>query len=308
MLRHIKSLRELLEAFPTEESCLEYIEQWRWKGNVKSPFAEHSKVYKCANGKYICKETRKYFTARTGTVFEKTKIPLRDWFIAIWLMASHKKGISSVHLAQELGIRQASAWYLGNKVRRLLGMAEEEQPVSGIFEIDEMVLGGLNKNRPQSKKIKNSRGAHTPDKTWVLGIILRNGWLRTYVLDTRDRDKTQAIIRKLIAQGSVIITDSWSGYFGLDDVYRHYQVKDGKRCDSETRSRSLHTNAIEGAWRGFKAGYRAIYNWWSKKHIPFYLDEFTFRYNHRKLKTIDRFSLILGNAFKRITYKDIIAA
>jgi len=305
---HVKSIKTLLDTFPTDQSCLEYLEWTRWEGNVTSPFVEHGKTYKCKNGRYMCKETRKYFTARTGSIYEKTKIPLRDWFVAIWLLTSHKKGISSVLLSGEIGVTLKTAWYMSSKIRRSFGMVDEgiETKVSGILELDEAVYGGLNGNRHKDKKFKDAQGGHTPDKTWVLGIFQRNGKLRAYAIPGRKPEFVQPIIRELVEPGSVLITDAWTGYNGLDEEYYHFVVKDGNKI-ARNFNPEIHTNNIEGAWGTMKRGYNGIYNWWSKKHLQFYLNEFVYRFNHRLPKQSHRFFLFLKNTFQRITYKDIRA-
>lgn len=298
---HIKSIKSLLECFNTEQSCMEYLEYVRWEGNPVSPFDEKGKVYKCKNGKYFCKNTRKYFTVRNNSVFEKTKIPLRDWFVAIWLMNSTKKGVSSLQLMEHIGVTRSTAWFLGQKVRHLLGMEPEYENL-GIFELDEAVFGGLNGNRRKDKKIPNSQGGHSPDKTWVLGIIQRSGELRALVMPSRSPEHAQPLIRKYIKTGSALITDSWKGYNGLDE-YQHYIVKDGK--SAQKFNPEIHTNTIEGAWGILKRGYIGIYNWWSKKYLQHYINEYVFRYNTRKMKICHRFSLFLKKVFRRITYRDI---
>jgi transposase-like protein len=298
---HIKSIKGLLEYFPTEQSCIEHLELVRWKNIPVSPFDENAKVYKCKNGKYICKNTRKYFTVRNGSVFEKTKIPLRDWFLAIWLMNSTKKGVSSLQLMEHIGVTKSTAWFLGQKIRHLLGMAPEYEDL-GIFQLDEAVFGGLNHNRRQDKKIQNSQGGHTPDKTWVLGMVQYNGEFRALAMPARSPEFAQLMVRKYIKPGSAIVTDPWRGYHGLDE-YWHFVVKDGQR--SYKNKPEIHTNIIEGAWGILKRGYMGIYNWWSKKYLQHYLNEYVFRYNTREMKICQRFSLFLEKVFRRIAYRDI---
>jgi hypothetical protein len=301
---HVKSLRQLLEAFPTEKACLEFIEWRRWRGNVTSPFVEKGKAWRCGNGKYMCAKTRKYFTGRTGSIFEKTKIPLRDWFIAAFHMNSYKKGISSTHLARELGITQCSAWHLAQKLRSFFGIPQEEKPMVGVFEMDEAVFGGSNLNRHKDKKFPHGKGGHSPDKTWVFGILQRGGPLRVWAIDRREGDLVQAIVRKVISPGSVIITDAWKPYRGLAHEYLHYQVKDGEKI-GRYYDPKIHTNSIEGAWAPFKRGYSGIYNWWSKKYLGNYIAEFAFRHNTRKMNDWDRFLLFLDNVYRRVTRADL---
>lgn len=148
---YITSLRTLLDTFSSEQICLDYLEKRRWNGNVVSPFVDNGPVWNCKKGKYVCKTINKYFTVKTGTIFEKTKFPVRDWIIAIWHMTSYKKGISSVQLVTELGVTQTTAWYLASKIRRLYNIPSEEK-LDGIFESDETFVGGKNKNRHKDKQ------------------------------------------------------------------------------------------------------------------------------------------------------------
>lgn len=302
---HIKSIRQLIEAYPTEESCIEFYEALRWNGNVTSPFVPGYGAWKCKGGKYRCKKTQKYFTVKTRSIFEKTKIPLRDWMIAMFHMTQMKKGISSIALAGQIGVTQKTAWYMAQKIRNFFAIEEnEEDNRIGVYELDEACFGGLQSNRHIDKKVPNSKGGHGADKTWVLGIIERGGKLSALQMPGRDGEFAQLIIRRTIPPGSIIITDAWNGYSGLDDQYRHYIVKDGNKI-AQNYNPEIHTNNIEGGWGSFKRGYTGIYNWWSKKHLQFYLNEFVYRFNTRKIDNFERLYLYLRNIFSRITYNDI---
>ena len=141
------SLIELLEAFPDEESCIVYLEKLRWRnGKVKSPFDKKSKVYYLPNHRYMCKNTQKIFNVKVGTIFHGTKLPLRKWFMAIWLVLAHKKGISSLQLSRDLKITQKTAWYILQKIRTYF-ICRNRGRLSGEVECDETFLGGKNKNR-----------------------------------------------------------------------------------------------------------------------------------------------------------------
>lgn len=104
--------------FPSEDACMEYLAETRWGGIVTSPFIANSKVYKCAGHRYKCKQTGKYFTARTNTIFHNSKIPLQKWFQAIWLMQHLPQGMTSVALAKELGTTQKTAWFILRRLKR----------------------------------------------------------------------------------------------------------------------------------------------------------------------------------------------
>lgn len=118
---NFNTILDLINAFPDEQSCIDHLEQLRWNGNIISPFDNNSKVYKCANNKYRCKETGKYFNVKTQTLFDNSKVKLRKWFLAIWLVTSHKKGISSIQLSKDIGVTQKTAWFMLQRIRNCFG-------------------------------------------------------------------------------------------------------------------------------------------------------------------------------------------
>ena len=164
----------LIQNFPDEQTCINHLEQLRWNGNVVSPFDATSKVYKCAGNKYRCKNTRKYFNVRTGCLFDNTKIKLQTWFLAIYLITGHKKGISSLQLSSVLHVTQKTAWFMLQRIRNCFGIDNNDK-LNNEVEIDESFMGGKNKNHNSSKKVAYSQGRSYKDKTPVLGMMVRNG-------------------------------------------------------------------------------------------------------------------------------------
>lgn len=161
--KDFNSIIEIFTTFPTEQSCIEHLEQMKWNDEVISPFDENSKVYKCKNNRYWCTNTRKYFNAKTNTIFENTKIPLVKWFIAIYLNTTHKKGISSLQLSRDIGVTQKTAWFMLQRIRSCYSQPEETK-LEGVVEIDETFVGGKNKNRHWDKKVPQSQGRSFKDK------------------------------------------------------------------------------------------------------------------------------------------------
>lgn len=298
----ISSLFNLSVAFPTEESCLEYLEQHFWKNGVVSPFDPSSKVYNYGNHKYRCKNTGKNFTVRTNTLFHSSKISLRKWFMAIWLVANHKKGISSCQLAREIEVRQATAWRMLHNIRECF-FCENNHQLDGAVELDETYVGGKNKNRHANKKVKNSQGRSCKDKTPVLGMLERNGKVVCRVLKAVNRRTLTAPILKTIKRTATLYTDEYDGYNVVGKVYERKIVCHGK---GQYADGDATTNSIEGFWSILKRGIIGIYHQTSRKHLQRYVNEFCFRYNTKELSSAERFNLLLCNINYRTTYQDLI--
>ena len=143
-----KSVIELIKAFPTQEICINHLEQLRWNGNVVSPFDATSKVYKCAGHKYKCKNAGKYFNVCTNTLFDNTKIELPTWFLAIYLVTGHENGISSLQLAKDLNVTQKTAWFMNHRIRNCFGIIDkiDGEKMGGegvVIEVDEKAIGWI---------------------------------------------------------------------------------------------------------------------------------------------------------------------
>ena len=300
--KSFKSILELLKAFPDEQSCIDHLEALRWDGFVVSPFDATSKVYKCKGNKYRCKNTGKYFNVKTQTLFDNTKVCLQKWFLAIWLVTSHKKGISSLQLAKDIDVTQKTAWFMLQRIRKCFGI-ENDNDLDNDVEVDETYIGGKNKNRHKSKKVENAQGRSLKDKAAVVGMIEREGKLNArQVGDVKAKTLTKEIIRN-VKETARLHTDEWVGYKGLSRIYDHSFVKHGQ---GEYVNGRVHTNTIEGFWSLLKRGIVGIYHFTSKKHLQAYVDEFVFRYNTREHSEQARFNAMLLNMEVRTTYRGLI--
>ncbi len=295
------TILELIKAFPDEQTCIDHLTELRWNGNVVSPFEANSKVYKCKGNKYRCKVSGKYFNVKTATLFDNTKIPLQKWFLAIWLITSHKKGISSVQLATDLGVTQKTAWFMNHRIRNCYGL-DKTTKLDGEVEIDETYIGGKNKNRHADKKIANSQGQG--EKAPVLGMLQRGGKVIAKHLDAVRVETVSPEIVQSVKDTAMIYTDEWAGYKSLDRVYSHLSVKHSM---GEYVQGAVHVNSLEGFWSILKRGIVGIYHFTSKKHLQKYVDEFAFRYNTRAHSEASRINLLLANTEHRLTYKALIA-
>jgi transposase-like protein len=302
--REFSSLLEFTRIFGTEEACIAHLEELYWEGVPVSPFNPESKVYKCKNGKYRCAETKKYFDVTHSTMFQGCKVDLPTFFMAIYLITSLKRGISSYDLAEELKVSQKTAWFLLHRIRACCG-AENMQPLSGIVEADESMVGGKQKNRHLNKRFKGTGGRSTIDKDAVFGMVERGG--RIVLVNVPDCDGTtlQPIIKKLVEPGAVFITDSWNAYNGLESDYLAYQIKDTVNGYKNDYNPEIHTNSIEGAWRHVKAAISGTgtYNHVATKHLQFYLHECAYRYNLRDKDQNYKFNYLVNNSGIRTKYK-----
>lgn len=297
------SIIELVKVFKDEQICIDHLENLRWNGDVVSPFDYNSKVYKCKGNKYRCKNTGKYFNVKTGTLFDNSKIELQKWFLAIYIITSHKKGISSMQLSKDIAVTQKTAWFMLQRIRNCFGI-ENDNELENVVEADETFIGGKNKNRHANKKIENSQGRSVKDKTPVVGFVERNGKLNANAVKNTSIETLTLEAIKFVKQATIIYTDEWLGYNALKRIYDHHYVKHNQ---GEYVNGAIHTNTIEGFWSLLKRGIVGIYHFTSKKHLQKYVDEFVFRYNTRNIENESiRFNSLLNNSENRLTYKMLI--
>lgn len=298
-----ESLLDLIQKFPDEEACIRHLELIRGNnGKITSPFSPGSKVYKLKNHWYRCKATGKNFNVKTRTIFENTKIPLPKWFIAIWLITSHKRGISSYQLARDIHVTQKTAWFMLHRIRKGIEDANDIE-LEGTIEIDETFVGGKNKNRHRDKKVKHSQGRSFDDKTPVIGMVQRGGLLVAKVIKSTKGEYLTPVITQYASKDAVLYTDEWQGYNGIKSLYEHdfidHSVK--QYCKGE-----VCTNTIEGFWGIFKRGIIGVYYKTSRKYLHYYVNEFVFRYNTRDWMEGERFNVAFeGFINNRLTYKEL---
>jgi transposase-like protein len=319
MTNDFKSLIELNDYFKEEKTCYEFLALQIWdEGKPVCPFCNSTKVYttksrsnkpsKAGIPEYRCanKECAKKFSATKGTIFESSKIPLRTWYAAIFLLTTSKKGISSVQLAEQLQVTQKTSWFLNHRIRE---MFKETAPdmLTGVVEADETFVGGKNKNRHQNKKKGGGTGGRPApdDKTAVVGLVQRNGKVLTFVVPNTTSEIIHPIMQEHVQAGSTVITDYYRSYIGIGDNYNHVRVKP----DPETYKTvgDQHTNTIENFWSTFKRGYIGIYHYMSPKHLNRYTNEFGYRYNNREDSGVTKFHHVVKNSGKvRLKYEKLI--
>lgn len=299
---NFKSIMDIMQAFPNEQACIDYLEKMRWDGNVVSPYDPSSKVYRCKDNKFKCKNTGKYFTVRTQTLFDSSNLPLIKWFVAIWMITCNKKGVSSCQLARDIDVTQKTAWFMLHRIRKCFGI-ENDSELNNDVEVDETFIGGKNKNRHRDKKVEKCQGRSFKDKTPVIGMIERGGKAVTLVIKDTSKESLTPAVLNTVNTNAKLYTDEWKGYNRINDIYVREFVDHGKGVYGVG---NVYTNTIEGFWSIIKRGIIGIYHYVSRKHMQVYMDEFTFRYNTRHMTQHERFSLLLSNTNYPLSYKELV--
>lgn len=294
---------QLFKMFPDAESARVYLESRLWPEGCKCPVCGlPDRITARKDGYYRCNQCKEDFTVRTGTIFERSHVPLHKWLYAMYLLVTARKGISSLQLSKEIGIMQKSAWFVLHRLREACG--DDLTQLSGIIEIDETYVGGKEGNKHERKKLKAGRGA--VGKTAVLGMKERGG--RTFAMPVADvdMDTVHRAIYDKVQVGSTVHTDEAPVYNGIDGLFfKHDSIN---HTAGEYVRGDVTTNSIESVFAVMKRGIVGVYHHTSRKHLARYVDEFSFRLNDGNVKnhTLTRLdSFVRATAGKRITYKEL---
>jgi len=300
-LKQPKPIQQLTAAqfdrmFPDEGACCAYLVGRRWPQGVRCPRcgAEISRQVSTMPWHWQCREcapeTTYRFSHLTGTIFENTNKPLRDWFKVAHLMLTSKKGMSALQIMRYMGFGSyKTAWLMCHKIRTAL--MEDIEQLGGIVEVDETFVGGKAKNRHWDKRGGGGgTGGIGSGKTAIVGAVSRKGNVVARVVENVRADTLTAFVREAVSHKvSLLCTDQWTGYKHLGKEYPHGMVDHAK---GQYVVGAIHTQTIEGFWSIFKRGIVGTFHKMSAKYMPLYVAEFQFRYNNRE--NADIFGTAIG--------------
>ena len=302
------SFYKFFKRFPDEESAHKFFAERRWGKDEKKRFCPHCGSVRTVRSKhrmpYHCKDCRKRFSIRTGTILAESNIPLHKWLMAMYLLNTNLKGVPSTKLASDLGITQKTAWFLAHRIRKAFEDQQEAKFVSDV-EVDETYMGGKYSNMHKSRKPRMV-GAGPQDKTPVVGIKERGSRkVKAKVTERASGVLLRGMVTETVKEGVVVYTDQNRSYEGLvKKNYKHESVNHGV---GEYIRGKAHTNGVESFWSMLKRGHTGIYHKMSKKHLQRYIDEYVGRHNIRPLATMTQIEITFkGMNGKRLKYKDLI--
>ncbi len=298
------TLQEAIIYYADEDKALEFVAKLRWPDGVVCPRCESREVWFLKTRRvWKCSGCKKQFSVKVGTVMEDSPIPLGKWLAAIWLVTNCKNGISSCEMARDLHVTQKTAWFLNHRVRLMMHAGSFDKKLCGEVEVDESFIGGKARNMHVRQRERRITGTGGKDKTAVMGILERNGQIRTVVVDDRRKKTLQAEVKKHVEAGSALYSDALLSYEGLASEYAHRVIDHAVAYVNG----SVHTNGLENFWSLLKRGIRGTYVSVEPFHLFRYLDEQAWRFNERKLNDSERFEKVCGNLFdRRIMYQELI--
>ncbi len=297
------SLIEAVRYFADLDVSTDFVAKLRWPDGPVCPrcgCTEYS--YVSTRRLWKCKDCKKQYSVKLGTIFEDSPLGLDKWLPAVWLIANSKNGISSHELARALGITQKSAWFMLHRIR--LAMQTESFLMTGEVEVDETYIGEKARNMHPSERERRgvAKGRSPGNKTIVLGIRQRDGAVKAEVVPNVQKRTLQPRIREAVKPGSVVYTDSYAAYNGLDSEYAHRVIDHAERYVDGR----VHTNGIENFWSIVKRGLLGTYISVEPFHLFRYLDERVFTYNLRDRSDYGRFEAVLNAVTgRRLTWAEV---
>jgi transposase-like protein len=297
------TLQKAIIYFSDPDRCFEYAKQLRWPdGKVSCPRCDsYNHNFMAARKLWYCRDCKKQFTLKVGTIFEDSPLGLDKWLCALWMLTNCRNGVSSYEVHRAIGVTQKSAWFMLHRLRMLMH-EDDETPLSGEVEMDETFVGGKAKNMHKTKRAKLANHLSAPGtfkgKTIVVGMLERKGRIKAEVVEARTREVLHELAHTSIAPGTTVFTDEHHPYRGIN--FTHEVIN---HAEAYVRG-NIHTNGIESFWSMLKRALGGTYISVEPFHLFRYIDEQAFRFNNRNdMDDLGRFELAARNvAGKRLTY------
>lgn len=301
---HFNSLFSLVRHFNSNDVCKTFLAEARWGEDVVCPYCGEHHCSRCKDGRFNCKKCDRKFNVTVGTIFENSKIGLDKWFMGIYLVSSHKSGISSCQLARDIEVTQKSAWFMLNKIRSTFGQNDNVALVGNV-EVDEAYVGGDNKWRHESKKLSGGQGG--ANKTPIFGMICRENGnvVALKVEDTKSKTILPLISQFVSGDDTIVYTDESSIYNNLYSSCGFPRKACNHGNGEFSDGNGVHTNNIENFWHHFKAMIKGIYRHISVDYMQRYVDEECFRWNSRDWNEGERFKFVFNSCIGKFTYEDV---
>ncbi len=293
------NILELFQTFKTQEQALDYLEQARWRGRPTCPYCQSEAVGRHSSGdraqqRWQCRKCNRAFAVTVGTIFHRTHIPLKNWFLVLALMLNAKKSASACQIARDLGMRRPTVWSMMHRIRKAMHKDKDQaRLLHGIIEADESFVGG--KPRKSNKRWTGPQSGggnqYRDQKTPVVGLVERNGRVVAKMAERGDltSKKLSEFIQQFVdSAGSLLMTDEYPGYRSASKFIQHASVNHQK----EYVNGMVHTNSIEGFWALIKRALYGQHHHYSKKYLDLYISEACYKYNQRK--ETNSFSHLVG--------------
>ena len=300
---------EAIRFFADHSNCHNFLVSMRWPdGKVTCPHCQSDKVGIFSGKRLVsnCKNCKKQFTVKVGTIFEDSPLGLDKWIPAVWLIVNAKNGISSCEMARTLGVTQKTAWHMGHRIRKAVHAGNFTGKLSGVVEVDETFIGGaarfMHKARRRALGIKTGPCHLTP----VQGLLERHAVGKSKiilkVMKNRKRAEAQKHVKEYVLKGTDVYTDKLASYQGLESEYTHKVIDHAEKYVDG----AVHTNGLENFWSLFKRGVKGTYVHVAPFHLHRYLDEQAYRFNERSGNDSDRFLKAMRKTPKiKLTYRKL---